>query len=275
MRILSLGAGIQSTYLYLTETYDYAVFADTQDEPRAVYQHLDWLISLKRCPILIRTKGRLSDHLRRGENSTGQRFASIPCFTAAVGMKKSEGRVRRQCTKEYKTEVVERAIRRDIFNLAPRRRFPKGEAVIMSFGISSDEARRAGRIMERYKGKYWGRPEFPLIQQMLTRADCVRWLRANVPHEVPRSACVYCPNHSDHEWLEMQLNDRESWEIAVQVDEDLRKPGVVANRKIEQPMYLHRSLQPLQMIDFQARIDAKLPDIPLFATRECEGFCGN
>ncbi len=48
--VLSLGAGWQSTALYLMAMdgeipvrFDCAVFADTQAEPRAVYEHLAWL----------------------------------------------------------------------------------------------------------------------------------------------------------------------------------------------------------------------------------------
>ena len=49
MKIISLGAGVQSTTLALLahhkeiEPPDYAVFADTGWEPEAVYKHLDWL----------------------------------------------------------------------------------------------------------------------------------------------------------------------------------------------------------------------------------------
>lgn len=273
LNILSLGAGVQSTYVYLTEACDYAIFADTQDEPRAVYDHLAWLHGLGRAPIITKTKGKLSDHLRHGVNSTGQRFASIPCYTATA-IPQKEGRVRRQCTKEYKTEVVERAIRRDVLELKPRQHIKKGTSITMLFGISADEARRAGKIIERLKDKPWIVPRFPLIEQSLTRADCTRWLKEHVPHPVHRSACAYCPNHSDHEWLDMQLHDQESWTLAVEIDDALRVAGNVMNRKMDYPMFLHRSLTPLKMIDFEARIQSKEPEMPLFAIRECEGMCG-
>lgn len=53
--ILNLGAGVQSTMLALLShkrtfpetvpVFDAAVFADTQEEPPAVYKHLHWLIA--------------------------------------------------------------------------------------------------------------------------------------------------------------------------------------------------------------------------------------
>src|SRR4051812_13794293 len=85
---------------------DYAVFADTQEEPEPVYGHLRWLHSLGGPPILTASAGRLGDDLIHGKNSTGQRFASIPAFTSATpGV--TGGMLRRQCTAEYKINVVE------------------------------------------------------------------------------------------------------------------------------------------------------------------------
>ncbi|MFQ5591612.1 MAG: hypothetical protein ACE5HE_10650 [Phycisphaerae bacterium] len=51
LRILNLGAGVQSTTLAFMAhngaipAFDYAIFADTQGEPKAVYAHLKWLIA--------------------------------------------------------------------------------------------------------------------------------------------------------------------------------------------------------------------------------------
>lgn len=51
-RVLSLGAGVQSTTLFLMSLrgelppLDAAIFADTQWEPKAVYKHLNWLVQL-------------------------------------------------------------------------------------------------------------------------------------------------------------------------------------------------------------------------------------
>jgi hypothetical protein len=100
--VLNLGAGVQSTNLYLQFMHgdlpwnlDAAIFADTQEEPDSVYQHLEWLKSLNGPPILVGTTGRLGDDLMRGTNSTGQRFASIPAFTTPDGGK-TVGQTNRQ-----------------------------------------------------------------------------------------------------------------------------------------------------------------------------------
>lgn len=271
IRILSLGGGVQSSYLYLTEQYDYVIFADTQEEPDAVYRHLSWMLNQKRAPIIVRSIGKLGDHLINGRNSTGGRFASIPAFT--MGKDGKEAMLRRQCSKEYKAEVVHKAIREVVLGLKPRQRVKRGVRIILSFGISTEEARRATRITERLKKYPWITPRFPLLEQPTGRADCTRWLMNHVPHEVPKSSCVFCPYHSDRQWLRIKKEDPKGWGRAVEIDEALRKPGTVLNRNINNPLYLHRSLRPLTEINFDIKIAAQPQQFPLFAL-ECEGMCG-
>jgi 3'-phosphoadenosine 5'-phosphosulfate sulfotransferase (PAPS reductase)/FAD synthetase len=134
LHILNLGAGVQSTALALLfeegrfpVKLDAAIFADTQEESREVYEHLEKLKTRLSFPVITRTAGKIGDHLMSGTNSTGGRFASIPAFTLHADGKK--GITRRQCTKEYKINVIERAIRRDVLGLAPRKRIPSGVLV--------------------------------------------------------------------------------------------------------------------------------------------------
>lgn len=278
MNILSLGAGVQSTCVYLLSHYgqiekiDAAIFADVGDEPQAVYAHLEWLVKEygNSTPILIGSKGCLGDDLIQGRNSTGQRFVPIPAYTGFAGQQ--EGRLRRQCTKEYKIEVVHQLLRRQVLGLAPRQRIKKDTQVTMVFGISLEEARRTKGILKRMEQYPWMKASFPLIERGWTRKDCQDWMAGLLPYEVPRSACVYCPYHSDEEWLRLKNAGGKEWDRAVEVDNALRSPDAV-NRKITQPMYVHRSLVPLVQIDFAARLQARTPTYPLF-TEECEGMCG-
>ena len=178
-RILNLGAGVQSTTVYLMYVrgeiqpgIECAIFADTGEEPASVYAHLEWLKSLGGPPIIVRSIGRLGDDLVLGRNSTGGRFASIPAFTAAIEGSKA-GMVRRQCTKEYKIEVIERCLRRELLGLQKGQRVPKGTRVVQVYGISLDEAGRSIRIRERLEDRAWLTPEFPLIDRSMTRGDCL------------------------------------------------------------------------------------------------------
>ena len=171
--VLNLGAGVQSTTLYLMsaqrriQKFDHAIFADTQEEPEAVYRHLAWMESIGEPPILRCSAGSLGDDLINGTRAPGAaraRFAAIPAFTTSDGGA-THGRTQRQCSKEYKTQVIGRAIRRQVYGLAPGRSLPRGEKCIQYFGISLDEASRASRIYERFhvtnESKY--EPRFPLI----------------------------------------------------------------------------------------------------------------
>ena len=282
--ILNLGAGVQSTTLYLLFLdrlikrdgepiiLDAAIFADTGEEPDAVYSHLEWLMSLGG-NIIIRSKGKLGEHLLTGTNSTGQRFASIPAYTKAPGDAR-EGRLRRQCSKEYKSEVVERTIRRDVLGMLPRQRVPKGTRIYQYFGISLDESGRAKRIKDRMERTIkWSVPVFPLIEASMTRADCRSYLADRVPHHVPRSACVFCPYKSDAEWVRLK-EDRTGWERAVEIDTALRVPGNIVNRGTDKPIFLHRSCVPLEEVQFDTRPDPRKNQLALSFSAECEGMCG-
>ncbi len=48
------------------------------------------------------------------------------------------------------------------------------------------------------------------------------------------------------------------------------------NARMDQAIYLHRSLLPLEMIDFEAEAkkEAAKKSRPLFDVIECEGMCG-
>ena len=107
--ILSLGAGVQSTALFLLGMdgdldveFDCAIFADPGDEPEAVYRHLDWLDSLGGCPIIVRSNGGLGNDLMSKEK---KRCASIPAFTKDIHSG-GVGQIMRQCTKEYKLSLI-------------------------------------------------------------------------------------------------------------------------------------------------------------------------
>jgi hypothetical protein len=304
MRIQNNGLGIQSTVIWimshegLIEPIEHSIFADTQEEPEAVYHHLKWLRTMAApVPILhVATAGKLGDDLANEISDPHlktpfpyrehhrHRFASIPAFTAESHETREQltgcnrGITRRQCTKEYKIEVVERLIRYTILGLKPRQRIPKGTNIVQIFGISWDERGRAERIKRRFEEIPWARPEFPLIEQRMTRDDCIRFLHVGnrVPHETPRSACVFCPFKTASEWLKTKSNPKE-WARAVQIDHMLREPGKVVNRGLDQSLYLHRQCIPLEMVDLEAaaKKEAAKKHTPLFALMDCgEGMCG-
>ncbi len=308
--VLNLGAGVQSTTLYLMIAsgelpipLDCAIFADTGEEPAAVYAHLNWLRTHGGPPIWTHSKGRrLGDDLMRGENSTGQRFASIPAFivgtqpeveevlsdqeilalelppdTWSEDLKEKVGRTRRQCSKEYKVEVIEQTIRRELCGLKPGQRVPKKRMRIVQYvGISLDESGRFTRLQKR---RTLGTMRAPLIERHMTRADCLRWLaeRGNVPHVVPRSACTFCPFHDDAEWTAIKAVP-EDWARAVEIDAAMRLPGAIVNRGMDAEMFVHRSCKPLTEITFSPKAPDTQQSLGFWQadefSRECLGVCG-
>lgn len=286
--VLNLGAGVQSTALFLLARepdakfrFDLAIFADIGEEPAAVYQHLDYLRSLSHPEILVRSAGKLGDDLIHGVNSTGQRFASIPAFTAEDHLTRpgscenrlppapKYGMVRRQCTSEYKIRVIEKAIRREVVGLKPRQRMPRDVPVVQYFGITTDEKQRAERAKRRFEKTPWAVPVYPFLEMGWSRQDCEAWLKDRLPHPVPRSACVFCPYRTNREWLHLKGTDPEGWRRAVEIDHALRREGTVANRKMKQKLYLHRTCVPLELVDFEHQHSLFRP-----MTNECQGMCG-
>ena len=270
--VLNLGAGVQSTVLYLMgmqreldHPFNAAIFADPGDEPEAVYRHLDWLESLGGPEIIRASRGCLADDLKNGRDGTTS-FSSIPAFTSVV-RGENLGIIQRQCTRDYKARVVEQTIRRKLVGLKPRQRMPDGVRVCQYFGFSFDEPGRAARTRGRFHAVPWGRCEFPLIDEKMTRGDCLRWLdEFGVPHETPRSACVFCPFHSNAEWRRVKRSPKD-WERACEVDEMLREPGSVVNQDLGHELFVHRSCRPLR----EANLDE---DQKTMFDIECEGGCG-
>lgn len=278
MRILNLGAGVQSTTLALMaktgeiEPFDYAIFADTQAEPKSVYRHLEWLIAELPFPVLVRSRGNLFDNLINGINADGQRYCSIPAFTGEPGQ--NMGITRRQCTSEYKIKVVEKTIRRELLSLESGQRIPKDVRIVQSFGLSYDEPGRVARVKANHSRNQW-ELEFPLFDMEMTRADCVKWLENyGVPHETPRSACTFCPYRSNAEWKRLKETDSESFAQAVAADRAIRDKNSRAAMAFRDQMWLHRSCKPLGEIDFDVN-PRDLPGQAVFGfNSECEGMCG-
>jgi hypothetical protein len=282
--ILNLGAGVQSTALYLMSlrqdepehvpVFDFAIFADTQREGAATYRHLEWLESLGGPPILIRSRGDLMADLlngfartsRDGSPSVGHK--SIPAFVRNPDG--SQGLLGRHCTQAYKVAVVEEAIKREIVGVAKRARFPRGEVrVYQYFGLSFDEPGRIVRTQARVRAAGWSEPVFPLFALEMTRYGCDAYNRAIVPHPVPRSACIFCPLRSNANWRAMRDEEPDEFEAACCFDEAMRMPGAACNDGLDGVPYLHRSMVPLRA--------APITEPDLFGDSfavECEGMCG-
>lgn len=259
LTVISLGAGVQSTTMALMAAHgeigpmpDAAVFADTQDEPQAVYDHLAWLMSpnVLPFPVHVGTRGRLSDALRSGDD-----HARIPAYVGHGGLSK------RQCTSNFKLAVIKRTIRK-ILGVGPHGHVAPG-SVESWIGISTDEAIRKTPSGVHYIANRW-----PLIEKFMSRRDCKTWLKAHDYPEPPKSACKYCPFQGNIGWRLRKTIPNE-WDEVVALDRWFREPEQVA--RFHGRLYLHASRKPLETVDLS------VPDLPLFGGEfghECQGMCG-
>lgn len=263
LRVLSLGAGVQSSTLALmiahgeVEPVDCAIFADTQWEPRAVYDWLEWLTPRLPFPVHRVAEGNIRDGILESNNTTGQRFATVPWFiTNADG---SAGMGRRQCTSEYKLKPLRREKRR-LLGLEKGQRAERGVVLCQTLiGISVDEVFRVSNSSESWNVNCW-----PLIDARMSRDDCRAWMDRHGYPQPPKSSCIGCPFHSNAQWREIKAAP-EAWADVLEIDAAIREP--VRGQRGQQ--YMHAERRPMAEIDFNAA-DAQ---IDLF-NNECEGMCG-
>jgi hypothetical protein len=265
MRVLSLGAGVQSTTIALMAErgdippLDCAIFADTQAEPSGVYRHLEWLTRTVSFPVHVISKGSLRQEIYDASAGIKGAWGRPPLFL--INPDGSPGMTRRQCTGDYKIDPIMRKVR-ELAGVPPRSPGPRSVVVEQLIGISLDEAHRMRDARFR-----WIRHTYPLIDLRMTREACLRWMSDRGYPRPPKSACTFCPFHSDAMWREMKETDPESFADAVSVDAALRSGK---HFMLKGQPFIHRGRIPLSEVDFT---DPRSLNGDLFG-EECEGACG-
>lgn len=294
IRVLSLGAGVQSSRLLLGavegefgDAPECAIFADPGWESLATYLWLRTLAAveyeqvagsdpprfravpgtycggLANLPVHVVTRGEdarghgsIRDSYYNAQ-STGKRYVSLPVFVRYSDG--SKGMARRQCTKEFKIEPIVGKVR-DLVGLQPRQPGPRHAIAEQWMGISLDEAVRMKDSRIR-----WIRNRYPLVDHRETRHDCVRWL-ARRGLRAPKSACIGCPYTNDARWREMKENSPAEFADAVAFDHLIRN-----GRRTRGQNFLHRSCVPLDEVDFSTAEERGQGNL---FSEECEGLCG-
>lgn len=273
---LSLGAGVQSSTIALMAARGEiapmptaAIFADTQAEPASVYRWLDWLEKELPFPVHRVTRGDMTAEslvIKERKDGTGHWSKSlIPAFIENADG--SRGIMGRQCTYNYKVEQLEKAARR----LAGIKRGQKEITVTQWIGISWDEIQRIKPARAA-----WTQHRWPLIELRMGRRDCLKWMESHGYPKPPRSACVYCPFHSDDEWRRLRNEEPEEFARAVRFEKDLQAVKAKTERMRGIP-FLHPSLVPLDQVDLSTDIERGQLSLWLDEQsfgNECEGMCG-
>lgn len=241
---LSLGAGVESSALMVLSALglrgcpraEVAIFADTQDEPRWVYEQRDAMAvwgAGHGLPVVTVTRGQLSMDRR----------VQIPAFVLSDG---EAAPLSRSCTRDYKIQPIRKEARR----LMEARGLKQA---VCLYGISVGDDRKLN-----ISPVLWIQNRYPLVEAGMTRSACARVLtEAGLP--VPRkSACWQCPYHGDPTWREIRDYDPASWEKALAYDDLVRA---------QRGASLHRSLIPLRDVDLGV-------DEPDMFSEDCSGHCG-
>jgi hypothetical protein len=282
IRTLSLGAGVQSTAIYLLACegvlprFDAAIFADTGWEPRAVYDHLDRLEVAGGIPVYRVSSGNIRNDALDPEH----RFASMPLYvkapdvpcTQCVGSKvtwladtdlpdEPSNRLEkpRKCPRcrgtgrepdgmarrQCTSEYKLKPIKakvRELLGYPHPTPVPRGLSAEVAIGISTDEI---GRVRDS-DVKYM-RNVFPLLDLGWSRKDCERYLKAN-GWAVAKSACIGCPFHGNRQWRQLRDDSPEEFADAVDFDASIRAGSARATARgqnLRGSMFLHRSRVPL------------------------------
>ena len=265
VKVLALGMGMQSTALYLMSSMglvdrcDIAVFSDPMSEHYKTYELLEWLLGWQKdnngIHIEVVKKDLYKDvvtPMSRSKNGFN-RYASIP--THIKNSDGSKGISIRSCTMDYKIEPVTQSARK-FMGLKRRQRLKPFE---LWLGITTEEMQRMKLNQNK---KIFNR--YPLIELGMSRADCMTFMEENGFPIPVKSACVFCPYHSDKFWLELKKENGNAWKTSVALDYKIREREDISLKGIP---YLHRSAVPLD----KAYLNED--QIDMF-DNECEGHCG-
>lgn len=236
MKILSCGAGMQSSALHLMSCenalakirgeppvwpqvpiYDISIFCDLGFEPPWVKKQVEFLANAGHScgvPLVILDSPLYTDFM---ENFGERRTISIPWWTIKEDGHKSK--MPRNCTIDYKVELISKYVRWELlgYKKGQRLREEDKKAHEMHMGFSAEEARRC---KENPNPMFVNK--FPLVEMVLTRADNFAYIKDVWGLETKASACSFCPFHKNYFFKFLRENEPEQYAQVVGVDELLR-----------------------------------------------------
>ena len=269
IRVLSFGAGVQSSYVARASLlgdlppFDHVVFADTGDEPDDVMENVAWWadrFKVEGVPVHVVRKPKSISETVYETLDGGRSGVPIPVFIR--NRRGHAGQMGRQCTSSWKVEQIKRVLRQ-VADVPHRHKHITDALVEQTIGISWDEA-----VRMRDAPYPWVRNAYPLVDDRITRWECIRIMAGDDRFpDPPRSACWHCPYRSVAEWRHLRDHQPESWTKAVELDRALRRDG----SPLRGDCYLHPSLTPLDEVDLSTEEDRGQG---VLWDAECEGMCG-
>jgi hypothetical protein len=266
---VSFGAGVQSSMMVfammegeITPAPKAVIFADVGAEPSRVYEWLEYVKSIVPFPVITVKKPGLSltEHSLQVKigKKTGKPWwkSGVPMFTKSG---EKVGLMRRACTSDMKIEPVQKKLK----ELSNKKRGDDSLICVQMMGISFDEMQRMKQARHP-----WFINRYPLVENKITRQDCINWMKWHGYEEPPRSACVYCPYHDNKEWQRVRNQSEKEFQQAVEYEK--RAQECARQVGMESIPFLHRSCVPIDEVDFEADSDQH----EFGFVSECEGMCG-
>lgn len=262
MRVLSFGAGVQSSAVLLMadrgeiEPVDFAVFADTGAEPAEVLTWLEKMRDIVKTPIHVAQRGNIETEVLEHWRGDRKRCGQPPLY--AIDPDGKPAMLARHCTKEYKIEVVDREIKRQL-GIKPKQRMVGTVEIVM--GISFDERQRMTAPRDK-----WKRHSYPLVDMGWWRGHCIEYIERLGVGTPPRSACHFCPYKSNAEWRRLRDEHPVDWDRAVAFDRQIRRS---VHETLASEFFVHRSMVPLESADLTDPDEGQMSLLD-----ECSGMCG-
>lgn len=185
------------------------------------------------------------------------RVSMIPVWFMGADGKRQP--LNRQCTVDFKIEIVAKHIRQYL-NV----RSLKRNTVRIWQGISMDEIKRTKKkgyslFPESFRVNHlpyighYANITYPDFKWESYSRDKIteKIFIANGIKVPPKSSCFFCPFHDIEQWYDLYKNDSACWEMACLLDDSIRNYNTPTESLISGPFFLYNGLIPLREIDFE------------------------
>lgn len=225
--IFSYGGGWQSIAIILLVDQgklrkpDKVIFADTGYEKETTMKYFNENVKS------IFERNNLKLEIASHDLATVDLYAKngqflVPAFT-------SGGLLRKFCSKEWKTRVINRYLRQQGYGAK--------NPIINWIGFAKDEF---SRMKDNEAG--WIKNEFPLIYDSpLTKIECRNLVVDSALPSPFHSSCYFCPFQSDKEWSDLTQKDLTG---AIKIETEARKNDP------RKDLYFHKTRKPLTEVNF-------------------------
>lgn len=207
--IISLGGGVQSTLMALACTEKYyderiakyledpiIIMSDTGSEKPETMEYVEKIIvpELEKSNIehyIVTSKyGKLHEYYKEKNIVPYRMF--------------------RSCTERFKIRPINKKVKTLGFN--------KKNPVQMALGITTDEAQRM-----KPNNVKWINNVFPLIDENISREDCIKWYKIRNLEVPVKSGCFCCPFQKKSDWLELHEKHPKLLEISIDLEKNASK----------------------------------------------------